>query len=267
MQAVRHTRISMPRIVSVTRLFVPQRYAEKFHADANEEVMHVISGRMVLRMKSGEEYPAGRNDTLLIPRGVQHKDLFNVGDDLEIFMLHFKWAQADRFFASAAPNCLRRIPERDKNELLLLFDMFRLDSYETDSDFSLAETRLAHLLGIAWRNVFPGAARQRPNDAFSKLTAYAKGYMNAHFSEPIGLDQVAAFLNVSRATLIRAFRHSSELSFNEYLRTIRLQHACSLLQDRTLNLADCAARCGFSDPAYFSRSFKKHFGFSPRQYK
>ena len=260
-------RLVMPRVASVQRLFISRRYSENFHADAVNEMLHIIDGNMKLRFQSGEEYLAGQNDTLFIPHGVMHKDIFEVSRGLEMFHITFKWTQADLFFSVAKPNCLSRISAKDKNEVQLLFDMFRLDSYYTEADKILAEARLAHLLGIGWRNVFPGDQKPPSQDAFSRLTAYAKDYMNAHFTEPIGIDQVAAFLHVSRTTLLRAFRHSSELSFNEYLRAVRMHHAYSLLRDRALNPSDCAARCGYADVAYFSKSFKKYFGFSPKSVK
>jgi AraC-like DNA-binding protein len=91
--------------------------------------------------------------------------------------------------------------------------------------------------------------------------------MMANLSQNINIDIVAEHLRVSRSTLTRAFRQSSEQSFNNFLQTIRMQQAYALLRERALNLADCAQRCGFNDPAYFSKVFKKHFGFAPKKLK
>ena len=77
--------------------------------------------------------------------------------------------------------------------------------------------------------------------------------MTAHMAEDITLDTVAAYCKVSRATLLRAFRHASSMSFNGCLRAIRMNEAYSLLKERGLNVAECAKRCGFGDAAYFSR--------------
>lgn len=267
MQHPRKIRFSMPRVINSDRLFISRQYAQNLHADANNEVLHIIDGSMVLRLQSGEEYPAKKNDTLFIPHGIMHKDIFEVHSTLEMFHINFKWAQADTFFAAAKPDCLYRIPAIDKNEILLLFDMFRLNRYECASDTLLADARLAHLLAIAWRNVFAGDEQKRERDAFSRLTLYAQDYMKAHLSEELTIDLVARQMRVSRATLVRAFRHSCELSFNQYLRAVRMQYAYSLLRERALNTADCAAQCGFSDPAYFAKIFKKHFGFLPKDCK
>ena len=264
--------VAMPKIFHLSRLYVPMKYSDNFHLDANNEVCHIINGSMVLRMESGKEYPAGKNDTLFIPSGVKHKDIFKVTKGLEIFTIKFKWKTADKFFAHAAPDCLKTVRTTDKHQILLLFDMLRLNEYETPEDLYVAEASLAHLLSIAWRNVFSeqknsvSCAGEEKN-SFTKMVYDAQSYICSHYSENIGIEYVANQMKVSRSTLIRAFRHASELSFCEYLRAIRMQAAYQLLREKTYNLSDCAAQCGFSDPAYFSKTFKKHFGFSPKDCK
>ena len=264
--------VSMPKIFHLSRLYISPRYSERFHADVNNELCHVIDGSMVLRLESGEEYSAKKNETLFIPRGIRHRDIFNMTKGLEIFTIKFKWKTADKFFDHAAPDCLKSARITDKHQILLLFDMLRLDEYEHPEDIYVAEARLAHLLSIAWRTVFSeqkkqASVQEADKTVFAKIINNAQGYMHSHLSENIDIEHVAAQMKVSRSTLVRAFRHSSELSFNEYLRSIRMQEAYRLLREKTYNLSDCAAQCGFSDPAYFSKTFKKYFGFSPKDCK
>lgn len=264
MNAVKHQHLPMPTIVNVSRQFVPRRYLEDFHADASDELLHVISGKVRLHLESGEEYIAGKTETLFIPRGVRHRDIFEISTGLEVFIIHFRWDASKKFFAAGAPDCLKQLSPKDKNELLLLLDMFRLDRYLEPENLTLAEGRLAHLLGIAWRHVFSCGMEHTAGDTYSRLASYAHNYMEAHLSEAITLEHVAARCKVSRATLLRAFHRSSGLSFNAALRAMRMNKAYSLLKERGLNAGDCAKLCGYADPAYFSRVFKKHFGFSPK---
>ncbi len=260
-------RLSMPRVIKILRLFYVQHYAEKFHANENYELLHIIDGSMKLVLENGEEYHAGKQDTLFIPSGVRHKDIFDVKSGVEVFHLSFKWQEGSKFFASAAPDCLRSLPSKEKNELLLLFDMMRLDMYNDTDNLVIADARLAHLLAIAWRNVFPDVKSSAAPEAdnYSRMVNFAHNYMTAHLSEHIDINSVASYLHTSRATLLRAFHQAGGMSFNSYLRSIRMQVAFCLLRERALNVAECALRCGYSDPAYFSRTFKKHFGFSPKK--
>lgn len=261
---VKHQHLPMPQIVNVSRLFVLPRYCMDFHEDASDELLHVISGQVRVHLENGDEYIANPHETLLIPRGMRHRDIFELTTGLEVFLIHFKWKASGRLFVHALPDCLKKLDPKDKNELLLLLDMFRLDTYLVPENLTAAEGRLAHLLGIVWRHVFADSSEHPGSDTYSRLAAYARIYMTAHLSENITLDQVAAYCKVSRATLLRAFRHASGMSFNACLRAIRMNEAYSLLKERGLNVTECARRCGFADAAYFSRVFKKHFSVSPK---
>ena len=254
----------MPHLVSIYRLFVPRKYCDEVHEDADDEVMHVINGKVRVRLESGEEYTAVKNETLLIRRGVRHRDIFEEKAGLEVFIIHFRWGASKKFFAHAAPDCLKDLSSKDKNELLLLLDMFRLDQGRDPGNYMVSETRLAHLLGIAWRHVFLPQHRNGVADNYARLAAFAYDYMRGHLAWELTIDTVASALKISRATLVRVFARESNLSFNACLRSMRMNEAYYLLKERGMNVAECALRCGYADPAYFSRVFKKHFGFSPK---
>ncbi|MBQ1222950.1 MAG: helix-turn-helix transcriptional regulator, partial [Oscillospiraceae bacterium] len=51
-----------------------------------------------------------------------------------------------------------------------------------------------------------------------------------------------------------------------YLNTLRIRHACVLIEQGISGVKDISNLCGFSDPMYFSRLFKAKLGVSPREY-
>lgn len=71
-------------------------------------------------------------------------------------------------------------------------------------------------------------------------------------------------MGMSTSKLYRKMKGLTDMSPNEYLRTIRLKEAARLLSDSTLNVSEIAYSVGFGDPLYFSRCFKKQFGKAPR---
>ena len=71
---------------------------------------------------------------------------------------------------------------------------------------------------------------------------------------------------LDKHTLCREFKQLTGTTIMEYLNRYRCRQAASLLQDG-LPAARAAEQCGFSDPAYFSRIFKRCMGVSPSQYK
>ncbi|MDG2472546.1 MAG: AraC family transcriptional regulator ligand-binding domain-containing protein [Pseudomonadales bacterium] len=82
----------------------------------------------------------------------------------------------------------------------------------------------------------------------------------------IGLDTVAADLNVSRRTLQRRLRDKGT-QFSQVLQDVRLHLAVRYLSDKRLAMAEIAFLLGYSDQATFSNAFKSWYGMSPSEYR
>ncbi|MEY2869509.1 MAG: hypothetical protein RIR01_2000 [Bacteroidota bacterium] len=70
-------------------------------------------------------------------------------------------------------------------------------------------------------------------------------------------------LGMSSSKLYRKIKQLTDLSPNEFIRTVRLKKAAQLLKLKVNNVSEVADKVGFNDPLYFSRCFKKQFGYSP----
>ena len=57
------------------------------------------------------------------------------------------------------------------------------------------------------------------------------------------------------------------MSVMQYLSTLRLRHAQTLLRDTELTLDEVIAQCGYNDKSNFIRTFKKAFFVTPMQYR
>jgi len=79
-------------------------------------------------------------------------------------------------------------------------------------------------------------------------------------------DQLIEAMNSSKSTLYRKIKSLTGLSTSDFVRNIRLKHACLMLKSETGNISDIAYNVGFNDPKYFSTCFKTEFGQTPREY-
>ena len=82
-------------------------------------------------------------------------------------------------------------------------------------------------------------------------------------------ERIANDLGISRRYL-QALLTSAGTSFVQELNATRLDRASDLLGDpraRSLSLGEIAWRCGFLDPGYFTRLFRKRFGMTPSQWR
>ena len=72
---------------------------------------------------------------------------------------------------------------------------------------------------------------------------------------------------VEFSIFIRLFSEAYNTPPQKYLTAIRMRHACSMLKSSDMNVTEISVQCGFNDPNYFSRIFKKNMGITPLQYR
>ena len=72
---------------------------------------------------------------------------------------------------------------------------------------------------------------------------------------------------MSRSSLYAKVKALTDRTPALFIRSIRLQKAKELLDQKEMNISEVAYAVGFDDPAYFSRCFSEEFGHSPSQYR
>lgn len=93
------------------------------------------------------------------------------------------------------------------------------------------------------------------------------GYVKEHFSEEISVEQAADLAGYSASHFMRMFREETGRTFSRYVLDYRISYASYLLKESSGSVGDIAMACGFNNFSYFIRTFKKHYGVSPRQYR
>ena len=74
-------------------------------------------------------------------------------------------------------------------------------------------------------------------------------------------------MNISPYYFSRIFKEGTGENFIEYLTSVRMEKAKELLGNGEYSMKEIGVMVGFSDPNYFSRSFKKNVGVTPTEYK
>lgn len=101
----------------------------------------------------------------------------------------------------------------------------------------------------------------------SAETLQIKKYVESHFSEDITLETLAKIIHLNKYYLVHSFTKEYGISPINYLIKIRLKESKHLLLDTNYSIAEIAQHTGFSSSSYFSQSFNKFEGISPRQYR
>lgn len=105
------------------------------------------------------------------------------------------------------------------------------------------------------------------NHSMMQEVELAKNYFHDHYQESISIEDYAHSKNISTCWFIRSFRTLTGSTPLQYIHTIRMNNAKTLLEYTQYNITEVAALVGFDDPLHFSHRFKKHTGVSPSEYR
>lgn len=92
-------------------------------------------------------------------------------------------------------------------------------------------------------------------------------FIMENYGRKITLSEASGVVNMSPTAFCNAFKASTGKSFNNYLTAYRLQIAGRLLTTTLLNISEIAYKIGFGDFSHFTRTFTRHYGMSPTEYR
>ncbi|MDO8768730.1 MAG: AraC family transcriptional regulator [Burkholderiaceae bacterium] len=81
------------------------------------------------------------------------------------------------------------------------------------------------------------------------------------------VEQLAALVGMSPWHFARCFKRSTGKSPHVHVNDRRMARAVELLAGTRQSVIDIALELGFSDPAHFSRNFRRHYGLTPQGYR
>jgi AraC-like DNA-binding protein len=91
----------------------------------------------------------------------------------------------------------------------------------------------------------------------------AMAFVEDHLHLPISRKEVARDLRLHPNHVSRLFTRYGTRPFADYVTNMRMERAQMLLKASRYNIAEIAARCGFSNSGYFSTVCLKEFGKTP----
>ena len=238
-------------------IHVPFGTGERLHPNRPAHGLALtVSGECVYRFSTGAALTAGPGDCVFLPQGSSYTVDFTRPTARDfVYAVNFRLA--------AAPDTGPfRVHLRDPEPTLARFQSV-VQSWKTkrpgyrESALGDVYKILAALKAEQAAAYAGGPLKARIAPA---LTAIAEGYTSPGLTD----ETLAAACGISVTYLRRLFLRATGLSPSETLRRARLTYARELLSSSEFSVAEIAERAGFSDPAYFSRDFKKSTGLSPR---
>jgi AraC-like DNA-binding protein len=107
----------------------------------------------------------------------------------------------------------------------------------------------------------------RVSGAKASITlAPAIGYVEEHYRHKISSAHAAELCAMSPFQFSRVFKETFDVTFQEYVLRFRIRAACRLLKNPNAQVTDVAYLCGFNDPSYFARIFKRDTRLAPSHF-
>lgn len=127
----------------------------------------------------------------------------------------------------------------------------------------LCESIVLYTFAELGRETFVAAPPKSPDSAAERI----KNLIDERFTESdLDLDTIAAVLSYHPKYVSAVFSKTFHLCIGDYIRTLRIQHACTLMEQGLTSLKNISVLCGYEDSLYFSAVFKRQMGISPREH-
>ena len=230
------------------------------------QLLYVVSGKAHFYFKGKERIVSAGHMVLYQPRQEQKYDYF-CEDKPEVYWIHFTGSNVknilrkyeipmdDPVFASGASATYAYLFKEIINEIQTCKVGFE----------ELITMYLHQILLLVQR--FRQEKNPAVNSYLQEEMEFARRYINEHYNEPISIEKYAQSRGMSVSWFQKNFKQFMNHSPTQYILSIRVKNAASLLETTDYSMAEIAAIVGYDDPLYFSRLFHKLKGLSPTQYR
>lgn len=92
-------------------------------------------------------------------------------------------------------------------------------------------------------------------------------WIETHYAENFQLERLAEDLHLSKYYASHLFKDATGSTLTEYITARRIRQACLLLNTTAMTIKEIAFQTGFSNSAYFTKTFRENVGVTPKEYR
>lgn len=195
----------------------------------------------------GKQFVSSAGDVLFLPANVAYKVEYSVGESIVAHLADCNFTELENFSLGNSR---------------LIENMFRdlLKKWQEKHSVNGAKAAVYEILD----RISDDKKTIAPTSAFADCVQYLE---SRAFDVALNIDDVCRIGFMSASSMQRAFHQYLGMSPKAYLTKMRMNRALSLLAQGTLSVGEISDACGFSDEKYFSRAFKKVYGYPPSHFK
>ena len=118
---------------------------------------------------------------------------------------------------------------------------------------------ITHFHDVSLNTQYTHAETDRMNKVYE--------HVMKNFRGKIRLENVAAIANLTPTSFSRYFKSRVNKSFSDFLKEIRIDYACKLLNEEKMNIDQVGYECGFHTLSNFNKQFKRVTSKQPLYYR
>lgn len=230
------------------------------------QLLYVASGKAHFYFHGEEEIVPAGNMVLYRPKEEQRYYYYGV-DRTEVYWVHFT--------GNNVKNILRKygIPEKEHVIHTGTSLDYKKIYLQMIQELKLArpfyEEVLAHQLEYLFVLIsrLQGKKPRTKNSFLMDEMDQSVAYFHSNYNRAISIEEYARERGMSVSWFIRNFKDYTGSTPTQYLLSLRISNAQSLLESTSCNVTEIAEIVGYDNPLYFSRLFKKQCGVSPREFR
>ncbi len=227
------------------------------------ELFYVLSGtgRFLI---GRESYPVSPSDLVIVNPHVEHTEKSG-SQPLEYVALGIEGLRFD--FTESENQCSIANYAAIKNDLQVLFGMLVRELQSERPNKAEVCQSILNILLIQIVRTSRSAPRVTASQNISSSIETVRQYIDVNFKLPLTLDILSEQCHLSKFYLVHHFTETFGVSPISYLLQRRMDESRLLLRTTDHSLTRISQVVGFSSPSYFSQSFRRIEGMSPKEYR
>jgi AraC family transcriptional regulator of arabinose operon len=214
----------------------------------------------------GNSFEIHKGDCMLCYSGVPVSYTSSKAQPWSLYWIHFDLKENSPLFTFIQSLVITtKKPVMAVQNKLPLTELFEKiidfnDTLPNDLQFCLQQNTFLTLL-------YTGLSVYVQKSIPNKYVATAIKYIGNNIGQKITINELASQVHLSRYYLAHLFQQSMNVSPAQYIIEERIRYGKALLVSSSLTISEIASKTGFDNAMYFSNTFKKHTGFSPKDYR
>ncbi len=230
------------------------------------QLLYIAAGRAHFYFEGKEEIVCAGSMVVYRPREEQRYCYYGV-DHTEVFWVHFTGHSVTNILRSyGIEKGVHVIHTGTSLEFKRIFTQMIEEMRGCQAHYEEMLVCQLRMLFILIQRVGEQRGRKRGKGMDPQLEE-ARRFFDENYQQAISIEDYASAHGMSVSWFIRLFKEAYGSTPAQYILSMRISRAQSLLEDKRYNVSEVGALVGYENAFYFSRLFKKQTGMSPREFR